>query len=592
MTGKRQSKRSSAGDTAPKEKRMKIATSSEDDNDDTDSDFKPAAKEVASKPPSKPLTSKEKKYQKESEMIASMKKASHNARVAEKKKTPEPTPMQGKYWYLEKKDWDDYVIEDVEESTLIDYPTSELFKLSDLVPESKTLTISEADFSETQTNMKKAKKEIRKIMNVPTKAEYEDQRAKIEDPFYQDQWKQFYNKATDLVETETSIHNYASVVELGWQPDDPQRPFNNKEKKLKGHYILKVRMAQTGEIKEVIPIADWVVSNFSEKALATVQKAFYSYYEKVPVKYWADCKKIDYNFGFVDVENEEKYVVFNDDQINKLKYIPSRKTKVGNQFEVEQYKPNPTGGSQIPVFAVDKDGNRIRAAPESKKVKIIEEKWLGYSKKTNKVEELTSEFVQANFTQGYIDQVKHLCKSKSKRWVAIPPGDAKTHENVPDHLQSGPTIKYRQTMEERYCLVYSFASALHHIGLHQIASETYQAANHIVEKHNTFHLFSLYMKSKAKQLFMQKLKRTKWNILENGDKDLVIVSIRSRDGKEDHCVTLFGKWIFDSNFPKALPLCMEALDLCCSSDTIQDKFECVVEARKVPQYGYLLSKKK
>ena len=163
---------------------------------------------------------------------------------------------------------------------------------------------------------------------------------------------------------------------------------------------------------------------------------------------------------------------------------------------------------------------------------------------------------------------------------------------MPDHLQTGPAVKYRQNLEERYCLVYSFASALDHIGLHQIASETYQAADQVVEKHNTFHLFTEYMKSKSKQLFMQKLKKTKWNILENGEKDLAIVSIKSRDGKEDHCVTLYGKWIFDSNFPKALPLCQEALDLCCSSDKIPDTFDSVVEARKVPQYEYLLSKKK
>lgn len=42
-------------------------------------------------------------------------------------------------------------------------------------------------------------------------------------------------------------------------------------------------------------------------------------------------------------------------------------------------------------------------------------------------------------------------------------------------------------------------------------------------------------------MFFQNLKKTKWKILEIEEKDLVIVSIKSRDGKEDHCVTLFGK---------------------------------------------------
>ena len=39
---------------------------------------------------------------------------------------------------------------------------------------------------------------------------------------------------------------------------------------------------------------------------------------------------------------------------------------------------------------------------------------------------------------------------------------------------------------------------------------------------------------------------------------------------------------FDSNIMKALPLCKEALDVCCSSDTVQDTFDSVVEAKYFP----------
>ena len=153
-------------------------------------------------------------------------------------------------------------------------------------------------------------------------------------------------------------------------------------------------------------------------------------------------------------------------------------------------------------------------------------------------------------------------------------------------------MKYRQTKGERYCLVYSFASALDFIGLCQLSSIIYQAADDIVEKHNTFQPFTKFLIQKNKSMFYQKLKKAKWNILENGEKDLVIVSIKSSDGKEDHCVTLFGKWIFDSNFTKALPLCKEALDLCCSSDAVKDMFDSVVEALKFPHYTFVLKGKK
>ena len=153
-------------------------------------------------------------------------------------------------------------------------------------------------------------------------------------------------------------------------------------------------------------------------------------------------------------------------------------------------------------------------------------------------------------------------------------------------------MRYRQTKGERYCLVYSFASALAYLGINQLASEILQAANIIVEKHNTFALFTTYLLKKSKYLNFKKLKRIKWNILENEEKDLVIVALKSTNGKEDHCVTLVGKWIFDSNFLNALPLCQDALDLCCSSDTVPDTFHSVVEARLFPSYSFIRPVKK
>jgi hypothetical protein len=47
---------------------------------------------------------------------------------------------------------------------------------------------------------------------------------------------------------------------------------------------------------------------------------------------------------------------------------------------------------------------------------------------------------------------------------------------------------------------------------------------------------------------------------------LYLACIWSNDGKEDHCIAVYGDWIFDSNFPKALRLTKDSLDLCCSSE--------------------------
>ena len=50
------------------------------------------------------------------------------------------------------------------------------------------------------------------------------------------------------------------------------------------------------------------------------------------------------------------------------------------------------------------------------------------------------------------------------------------------------------------------------------------------------------------------------------------------DGREDHCVVISQKWIFDSNFPNALPRTQESLDWCCSSD---EQFPQIVHFPKV-----------
>ena len=59
----------------------------------------------------------------------------------------------------------------------------------------------------------------------------------------------------------------------------------------------------------------------------------------------------------------------------------------------------------------------------------------------------------------------------------------------------------------------------------------------------------------------------------------MLVTLGGSNGKEDHCVTLCGKWRCDFIYEYALPLCQEALDLCCSTDDMEAKFAKVVDAR-------------
>ena len=154
----------------------------------------------------------------------------------------------------------------------------------------------------------------------------------------------------------------------------------------------------------------------------------------------------------------------------------------------------------MPDYERDGSGKKIKVDPESREETTTEEKWIGYSSESKKAIVLTTEFVEANFSPGLIEQIKYLSKKTGTRWVAIPPGDNKIHSNVPQDLQIGPEIKYLQKAGEKTCLVYSFASALHHIGIKQLASEFIQKSKQIVEQHNTFQKFALVAQSKSKYM--------------------------------------------------------------------------------------------
>ncbi len=67
--------------------------------------------------------------------------------------------------------------------------------------------------------------------------------------------------------------------------------------------------------------------------------------------------------------------------------------------------------------------------------------------------------------------------------------------------------------------------------------------------------------------------------------------LRGSDRKDDHCVTIYGSWLFDSNFNYALPLSKETLDLCCLAEGSNDTFDLVGEAR-ICQFVMNVTKKK
>src|SRR5687767_3523936 len=99
---------------------------------------------------------------------------------------------------------------------------------------------------------------------------------------------------------------------------------------------------------------------------------------------------------------EDLVILLDNNQINKLKYFPPKKMKVGSVYEVEGYWTS-KAGQLIPVHKLNNKGHKIRTSTENKKDKFIEEKWVGYCKASQKTIPLTLEFVHANFTPAFLD---------------------------------------------------------------------------------------------------------------------------------------------------------------------------------------------
>jgi hypothetical protein len=82
-------------------------------------------------------------------------------------------------------------------------------------------------------------------------------------------------------------------------------------------------------------------------------------------------------------------------------------------------------------------------------------------------------------------------------------------------------------------------------------------------------------RSERKAFQFKSLKKgiKKWDIFSDSQEYLMcLVGLLGSDAKTDHAVAITGRWIFDSNFKKALPLTKESLDLCCSDDTKKCKW--------------------
>jgi hypothetical protein len=273
---------------------------------------------------------------------------------------------------------------------------------------------------------------------------------------------------------------YDSVTDIAWVPDGPKS--SNSEVRLKGQYIIRVKN-EDGDTIDCDATSEWVEDNYPKGLITSLQKAAYQKLEKIETTDTTDDKLMTGYIevegkgpNFVDVEGEGVGVKLDDDVINRLKYVKGRTINAGPMYEKDEKG----------VILLDEKGCGI---PCKRKQKKIAAKWFGYSNKTKKLKQLNTSWVTKNFDKRLLSQIKNISNKKAA-FVSIPPGADKKHDDEASKVQAvGPTIKYRQKEGERTCMVYGIASAIHHAGGKQLASEVHQMAKRFEHKMNAFSVF-------------------------------------------------------------------------------------------------------
>ena len=172
-------------------------------------------------------------------------------------------------------------------------------------------------------------------------------------------------------------------------------------------------------------------------------------------------------------------------------------------------------------------------------------------------------------------------------YVQIPEGADKRQDQqlIPD-VQNAPPARYwngHGNTENRRCAWLSAASGLFHLGLTNLAEAVAALNDETPGWENPFQLMFQTLQDKSSKMERQKYSvcklgkknRSKWDMMSSTQKyQLCALGLKGLDGKTDHAICVVGKWIFDSNFEKALPLTKQSLNICCSSADKKTKFSC------------------
>ncbi len=422
------------------------------------------------------------------------------------------------------------------------------------------------DLPDNATNFDAAQKWAEELMDIPTKNEvhsYEKgskTRKKLEDWKARAEPHAFINGVCNV---------YSAVKEIAWVPQRDVKGRVLREKSvghLQGSWRIKIK-DDTNHVHEVCPVTSWMEENYPPKILGSIQVLAYEM--ATPLTIGPKKKRITQE-GFLKVSHDKNLtkegktgVDFEYDGrdeeygrkckltavVTRIRCIPKRTKMVGDIFEKVE---NPKTGKDM--IKHDAKGNAVKAVRE--KVEIPQ-KWVGYCEalgSTAGIVDLTQEWLDANFKPGFLAQARLLSKHKTS-FCHVPLGAARSHAVRKPSAKGCPRVQYIQGKDQRTCLTYSLASAVHHLKARQTSSEIAGFAKKMSKSPDGFR--TLTEKVAAKYHVTRNVWREKlWDPMVPQTKMAIgLYGIEGMDGKKDHCVAITGNWIFDSNFKTYYKYC-------------------------------------
>ena len=249
---------------------------------------------------------------------------------------------------------------------------------------------------------------------------------------------QWWNKSDSIVNMEKALAIHDNDLDLKFIPKSTKP---NKHGQLKGNYEICVHYSD--KTSKVVKVAnDWVENNFSKDFLSVVQRAAMEAREKIVDK--------DSNrslTGFISLRNEMGNHVWENRQISRIRFVPSKKVKEG-------------------LSEVDREAFWQGAIiiPETTSYKMVK---------------LTQKWMNENISKEFQKLLREMRTNEKKYFIPIPEGDNDRHmDGVIVYERDAPYAKYYKPLEEqgeRRCVSDSAASALHYLGftnLSRILSST------------------------------------------------------------------------------------------------------------------------